>query len=73
MQSENTMQTSEEKHMTSIVSRERRVVKIATSALEFPTTKLQEQAKEISHIDLVVSQLPILWEISPCTDRLSSP
>jgi hypothetical protein len=40
-------------------SREHQVMKIATGALEFPTTELKEKAKTLSHIDLVVSQLPI--------------
>jgi hypothetical protein len=40
-------------------SGERRVMKIAVGALEFPTTELKEQAKTLSHIDLVLSQLPV--------------
>jgi hypothetical protein len=59
VQAENTTQTTEVQHMTSIISRERHVMKIATRALEFPMTELKEQAKALSHIDLVVSQLPI--------------
>jgi len=34
-------------------------MKIPKGALEFPMTKLQEQSKTLSHIDLVLSQLPI--------------
>jgi hypothetical protein len=59
VQEEHTMQKAEVKQMTSIISRERCVMNIAMGALEFPMVELQEQAKELSHIDLVVSQLPI--------------
>jgi len=43
--------------MTSIISRERRVIKIAMGALEFPMEKLKEQVKALSHIELVLSHL----------------
>jgi hypothetical protein len=36
-----------------------RVIKIVTRALEFPTIELTKKVKELSHIDLVVSQFPI--------------
>jgi hypothetical protein len=44
---------------------ERRLIKLATGAVEFPMTKMQEQARELGHIDLVLSQLPmdVLQEI----------
>jgi hypothetical protein len=32
-------------------------MKIVDEALEFPTTELKEKAKELSHIDLVLSNL----------------
>jgi hypothetical protein len=35
------------------------VMKIAAGDLEFPTTELQEHAKALSHIDLVLSQLSV--------------
>jgi hypothetical protein len=45
--------------MTSIVSRERQVMKIATGALEFTMVELKEKSKELIHIDLVLSQLSV--------------
>jgi hypothetical protein len=53
---------TEVKHMTShpsATSGEKRVMKIVARALDFPTEKLQEHAKELSHIDLVLSQLSV--------------
>jgi hypothetical protein len=35
------------------------LIKLATGAVEFPTIEMQEQARELGHIDLVLSQLPI--------------
>jgi hypothetical protein len=56
------MRTTKVHLMTSIISRERRVMKIATRDVDFPTIDLKEQEKTISHIDLVVSQLPTeIW------------
>jgi hypothetical protein len=56
------MENIEAQYMTShpsTTSGERRVMKIATKALDFPTTELQEHAKALSHIDSVLSQFPI--------------
>jgi hypothetical protein len=41
----------------SVKSGERRVMKIATGFVEFPTTELQEHEKVLSHIELVLSKL----------------
>jgi hypothetical protein len=62
VQKEQIMQMTEAQSMTSQLvaqSGERRVMKIVTGALEFPTTELKERVKTLSHIDLVVSQWPI--------------
>jgi hypothetical protein len=34
-------------------------MKISAGAIEFPMTEMQEQAQALSHIDLVLSQLPM--------------
>jgi hypothetical protein len=36
-----------------------RVLKISPDAIEFPTPEMQEQARVLSHLDLVISQMPI--------------
>jgi hypothetical protein len=40
------------------VAGECRLIKLATGVVEFPTIEMQEQARELGHIDLVLSQLP---------------
>jgi hypothetical protein len=64
------------------VAGERRIIKLATGAVEFPMTEMQEQARELGHIDLVLSQLPMdvlqelqmsaTQELNVCTEKTSS-
>jgi hypothetical protein len=35
------------------------IMKISTRSIEFPTTKMQQHAQELSNIELVLSQLPV--------------
>jgi hypothetical protein len=41
------------------VSTEHRVMNISIGALEFPSTETHEKVKELSHINLMFSQLPM--------------
>jgi hypothetical protein len=38
-----------------------RVLEIETDAVEFPTPELQEQMKTLSHLNILVSQMPIQY------------
>jgi hypothetical protein len=42
-----------------VVAEERRMIKLVTGEVEFPMIKMQEQARALGHIDLVLSQLPM--------------
>jgi hypothetical protein len=41
------------------VTGERRIIKLATGGIEFPMIEMQEKFRELGHIDLVLSQLPM--------------
>jgi hypothetical protein len=58
----NTTKTGEARPTISqslVVTGKRRLIKLATGAVEFPTKEMQEQARALGHIELVLSQLPM--------------